>query len=251
MPATKLEKTIIKPSGAAPALGPYSHGVRCGDLLFCAGQIPVDPAQPNAPLPVEIKAQTERVLENIKLILADQGLTLAHVVKSTVFLADLGEFAAMNEVYGAYFTEAYPARSTHQVASLPRGARVENEVNAQYRMDGAPGMNLNRWRKAGRERASWNRCNKSCRGWLRALCWAAWWAGFTRAGALDAGTSKASVRWSRSCGGSWSVRRKSWVGSADSCPKPARNWPRLGLIWRRRRRAGRSKSGYTPSSAGP
>ena len=127
-----MTKTIIKPSKSAPALGPYNHGVRVGDFLFCAGQIPIDPAHPNGPLPADIKAQTERVLENIKLILEDQNLTLANVVKSTVFMTNLGDFAAMNEVYAKYFTADFPARSTVQVAALPRGAQVEIEVVAHY-----------------------------------------------------------------------------------------------------------------------
>ena len=127
-----MTKTIIKPAKAAPALGPYSHGVRVGDFLFCAGQIPIDPAHPGGPLPVEIKAQTERVLENIKLILEDQKLTLANVVKTTVFMTNLGDFAAMNEVYAKHFTGDFPARSTVQVAALPRGAQVEIEVVAHY-----------------------------------------------------------------------------------------------------------------------
>ena len=125
-------KSIIKPAKAAPALGPYNHGVRFGDFLFCAGQIPIDPAQPDAQLPLDIKAQTERVLENIKIILADQRLTLENVVKTTVFMADLGEFAAMNEVYANYFKNNHPARSTIQVSALPKGARVEIEVIAHY-----------------------------------------------------------------------------------------------------------------------
>jgi len=127
-----MTKTIIKPSKSAPALGPYNHGVRVGDFLFCAGQIPIDPAHPNGPLPADIKAQTERVLENIKLILEDQKLTLANVVKSTVFMTNLGDFSAMNEVYAKYFTADFPARSTVQVAALPRGAQVEIEVVAHY-----------------------------------------------------------------------------------------------------------------------
>ena len=127
-----MTKTIIKPSKSAPALGPYNHGVRVGDFLFCAGQIPIDPAHPNGPLPADIKAQTERVLENIKLILVDQKLTLANVVKSTVFMTNLGDFSAMNEVYAKYFTADFPARSTVQVAALPRGAQVEIEVVAHY-----------------------------------------------------------------------------------------------------------------------
>jgi len=127
-----MTKTIIKPAHAAPALGPYNHGVRIGDLLFCAGQIPIDPAHPTGPLPADIKAQTERVLENIKIILDDQKLTFANVVKSTVFMVNLGDFAGMNEVYARYFIADFPARSTVQVAALPRGAQVEIEVIAHF-----------------------------------------------------------------------------------------------------------------------
>jgi 2-iminobutanoate/2-iminopropanoate deaminase len=126
-----MTKTIIKPSGTAPAAGPYNHGVRIGDLLFCAGQIPVVP-ETGQMLAGDIKAQTERVLENIKLILKDQGLTTAHVVKATVFMANLAHFGDMNEVYGRFFTSDFPARTTVQVAALPRGAQVEIEVIAHY-----------------------------------------------------------------------------------------------------------------------
>jgi 2-iminobutanoate/2-iminopropanoate deaminase len=126
------KKTILKPAKSPPAVGPYSHGVRIGDLLFCAGQIPIDPAHPTGPLPADIKAQTERVLENVRAILDDQGLTFANVVKTTVFLTSLADFAAMNEIYGKFFTSDYPARSTVQVAALPRGANVEIEVIAHY-----------------------------------------------------------------------------------------------------------------------
>ena len=125
-------KTIIKPAKAAPALGPYNHGIRIGDFLFSAGQIALDPAHPAGPLPADIKAQTGRVLENIKLILEDQKLSWANVVKTTVFMTNLGDFAAMNEVYARYFTTDFPARSTVQVAALPRGAQVEIEVVAHY-----------------------------------------------------------------------------------------------------------------------
>jgi 2-iminobutanoate/2-iminopropanoate deaminase len=125
-------KSILKPAQSPPAVGPYNHGVRVGELLFCAGQIPLDPTNPSAPLPADIKAQTERVLENVKAILDDQRLTFANVVKTTVFLTNLADFAAMNEVYGRYFTENFPARSTVQVAALPRGAQVEIEVIAHY-----------------------------------------------------------------------------------------------------------------------
>src|SRR6476659_8238377 len=124
-------KNIIKPAKAAPAVGPYNHAVRCGDLLFCAGQIPLDPASGNL-VSGDIKAQTDRVLQNVRAILDDQKLTFANVVKSTVFLTNLADFAGMNEVYSKYFTSDYPARSTIQVAALPKGANVEIEVIAHY-----------------------------------------------------------------------------------------------------------------------
>src|SRR5258705_7447003 len=126
-----MQKIIIKPHGSAPAVGPYNHAVRIGDLLFCAGQIPLDPATGNL-VTDDIKTQTERVLENIKAILDDQKLTFANVVKSTVFLTNLADFAGMNEVYAKYFTSDFPARSTIQVAALPKGANVEIEVVAHF-----------------------------------------------------------------------------------------------------------------------
>lgn len=126
-----IEKRVIKPANSAPAVGPYNHAVKVGDLLFCAGQIPLDPASGNL-VAGDIKAQTQRVLENVKAILDDQNLTFANVVKSTVFLTNLADFAGMNEVYSKFFTSDFPARSTIQVAALPRGANVEIEVIAHY-----------------------------------------------------------------------------------------------------------------------
>jgi 2-iminobutanoate/2-iminopropanoate deaminase len=123
-------KTVIKPSKAASGRGPYNHAVRIGDLLFCAGQIPIDPANGNL-VAGDIKAQTTQ-LENIKIILEDQGLSFANVVKSTVFLTNLTDFAGMNEVYARYIISEYPARSTIQVAALPKGAMVEIEVVAHF-----------------------------------------------------------------------------------------------------------------------
>jgi 2-iminobutanoate/2-iminopropanoate deaminase len=125
------QKKIIKPARSAPAVGPYNHAVRIGDLLFCAGQIPLDPATGNL-VTGDIKVQSERVLENVKAILDDQKLTFANVVKSTVFLTNLADFAGMNEVYAKYFTSDFPARSTIQVAGLPKGANVEIEVIAHF-----------------------------------------------------------------------------------------------------------------------
>jgi 2-iminobutanoate/2-iminopropanoate deaminase len=124
-------KQIIKPSKSPAAVGPYNHAVRIGDLLFCAGQIPIDPATGNL-ISGDIKTQTERVLENVKAILDDQKLTFANVLKSTVFLTDLANFAGMNDVYAKYFMENFPARSTIQVAALPKGASVEIEVVAHF-----------------------------------------------------------------------------------------------------------------------
>ena len=126
-----MKKIIIKPAGAAPAAGPYNHAVRVDQLLFCAGQIPTIPDSGQL-VTGDIRGQTERVLENVKLILQDQGLTFDNVVKSTVFLTNLADFAGMNEVYSRYFTADFPARSTIQVAALPRGANVEIEVIAHY-----------------------------------------------------------------------------------------------------------------------
>ena len=126
-----MTKQIIKPAKSAPALGPYNHAVRIGDILFCAGQIPLDPASGSL-VTGDIKAQTQQVLQNVKIILDDQNLAFSNVVKSTVFMTNLADFAGMNEVYAQYFTADFPARSTVQVAALPRGANVEIEVIAHY-----------------------------------------------------------------------------------------------------------------------
>jgi len=125
------KKLVIKPAKSPAAVGPYNHAIRIGDLLFCAGQIPIDPATGNL-IPGDAKAQTERVLENVKAILEDQKLGFSNVVKTTVFLTNLADFAAMNEVYSKYFTVDYPARSTIPVAALPKGANVEIEVIAHF-----------------------------------------------------------------------------------------------------------------------
>jgi 2-iminobutanoate/2-iminopropanoate deaminase len=126
-----MKKTILKPAGLAPDVGPYNLAVRVGDLLFCTGQIPLIP-ETGQLVAGDVKAQTERVLENIKLILQDQGLSLSRVFKATVYMVDLAHFAAMNEVYGRFFASDFPARTTVQVAALPKGAQVEIEVIAHY-----------------------------------------------------------------------------------------------------------------------
>lgn len=127
-----MPKLPINPAGAPPALGPYTHAIRLGDLLFCSGQVPIDPQSPGGPVVGDIRAQTRRVLENVRLLLASQGLDFRHVVKSTVFMTNLAEFPGMNEVYAEYFPAPYPARSTVQVAALPRTAGVEIEVIAGF-----------------------------------------------------------------------------------------------------------------------
>lgn len=117
-------------SDAAPrALGPYSQAIAAGDLVLCAGQVGLDPGTGKR-VPGGIAAETERALENLRAVLGAAGLGLDDVVKTTVFLADLGEFAAMNEVYGRFFTSPYPARSTVQVVRLPADAHVEIEAIA-------------------------------------------------------------------------------------------------------------------------
>ena len=120
------QKKVI--DGPSKPIGPYSSGIRVGDLVFLSGQIPVVPGA--AEFPEGITAQTEQVIANIKALLAEEGLTLANAVKSSVFMADLTEFAAMNAVYEKHFSAPYTARSTFQVARLPRDARVEIEVIA-------------------------------------------------------------------------------------------------------------------------
>ena len=124
-------KTIVRPKRSPATVGPYNHAVRVGDMLFCAGQIPIEPGTGNL-VEGDIKAQTLQVLENVKAILDDQKLSFNNVVKTTVFLTNLGDFAGMNEVYSKYFTANHPARSTIQVAALPRNGNVEIEVVAHY-----------------------------------------------------------------------------------------------------------------------
>ncbi|HRQ39258.1 MAG TPA: RidA family protein [Chloroflexota bacterium] len=124
-----MDKTIISTDKAPGAIGPYSQAVRTGNLLFTAGQVGLDPVTGNL---VEggVQAQTEQAMRNLQAVLAAAGATFANVVKTTVFLSDMADFVAMNEVYGRYVTPNPPARSTFQVAALPRGARVEIEMIA-------------------------------------------------------------------------------------------------------------------------
>ena len=124
-----MKRQIIATEAAPKAVGPYSQAVWAGDLLFCAGQIPLEPATGNM-VPGGITEQATRVLENIHGLLRSQGLDFGNVVKSTVFLSDMNNFGAMNEVYARCFTKEPPARSTVQVARLPKDALVEIEVVA-------------------------------------------------------------------------------------------------------------------------
>lgn len=125
-----MQRTILSTKKAPAAIGPYSQGVVAGQtLVFTAGQIAINPATGEI-VTGDIKAQTRQVLENIHAILEAAGASLASVVKTTVYLKDLGDFSAMNEVYGSFFPQSPPARSTVEVARLPRDVRVEIEAIA-------------------------------------------------------------------------------------------------------------------------
>ena len=124
-------KQPVSSPNAPKAIGPYSPAVRTGQLLFVSGQVPIDPATGQM-IDGDITAQTRRVFENIGALLTAGGRSFADVARTTVFLADMNDFAAMNEVYGRYFSEPYPARATVQVARLPKDARVEIDVIATY-----------------------------------------------------------------------------------------------------------------------
>jgi 2-iminobutanoate/2-iminopropanoate deaminase len=118
------ELVTVHTDSAPKAIGPYSQAITAGELVFTAGQIPIDPATGEL-LQGDVAQQTDLVMRNLRAILEAAGTSLARVVKTTVFLADLGDFGAMNEVYGRHFGEHRPARSTVQVARLPRDVRVE------------------------------------------------------------------------------------------------------------------------------
>jgi 2-iminobutanoate/2-iminopropanoate deaminase len=122
-------KKIISTPEAPAAVGPYSQAVRVGSTIYCAGQIPLDPKSGQI-VSGEIDVQTRRVLDNIAAVLRAEGLGFENIVKTTIFLIDLGDFQTVNEIYAGYFKQAPPARSTVQVAALPKGARVEIEVIA-------------------------------------------------------------------------------------------------------------------------
>jgi 2-iminobutanoate/2-iminopropanoate deaminase len=122
-------KEVISTASAPVAIGPYSQAIRAGGFVFASGQIPLDPAT-NAVIEGDITAQTHRVLQNLSAVLSAAGLSMADVVKTTVYLADMSEFAAMNAVYAEYFPAPAPARATVQAARLPRDVRVEIDLIA-------------------------------------------------------------------------------------------------------------------------
>ena len=123
-------KTVISTTNAPAAIGPYSQAIRVGNLIFTSGQIPIDPATGSF---VEggIKEQTRQSLLNVKAVLNEAGTTIDHVIKTTVFMADMSDFADMNSVYAEFFNAPYPARSAVAVKTLPKGALVEIEVIAE------------------------------------------------------------------------------------------------------------------------
>ena len=124
-----MDTRIVASDGAPKAVGPYSQAVAAGDLIFCSGQIPLDPATGQM-VEGDIAVQTARVLDNLSAVLTAAGSDLAHVVKTSVFLADINDFTAMNEAYAQRFGAHRPARATIEAGKLPRGAKIEIECIA-------------------------------------------------------------------------------------------------------------------------
>ena len=122
-------KTIINTTNAPAPIGPYSQAVAAGGFLFISGQVAIDPANGELVLD-DIKTETTLVMENIKAILTTAGINFSHIVKTTIFLKDMASFAQVNEVYGSYFTDNFPARETVAVAGLPKNVNVEISVTA-------------------------------------------------------------------------------------------------------------------------
>lgn len=120
---------VIATKNAPAAVGPYSQAIDCGDTVYCSGQIPLDP-QTGAVVEGGLEAQAHQMFRNVKAVLAEAGLGLENVVKTTVFMTDLGQFGALNAIYAEYFAEPYPARSCVEVSALPKGVLVECEVIA-------------------------------------------------------------------------------------------------------------------------
>jgi 2-iminobutanoate/2-iminopropanoate deaminase len=126
-----VTKSAVSAPDAPKAIGPYSHAVRTGQLLFVSGQVPIDPATGNL-VDGDITAQTQRVMLNLDAVLKAAGLSLQDVVRTTIYLADMNDFAAVNAAYGTFFSDPYPARATVQVSRLPKDARVEIDAIANF-----------------------------------------------------------------------------------------------------------------------
>jgi 2-iminobutanoate/2-iminopropanoate deaminase len=125
-----MEKKIIRTDNAPAPIGPYNQAVQFGNMLFVSGQIAINPANGELYTGGDIQAETKQVMENLEAILAEAGMDFSNVLKSSIFLMDMGQFMQVNEVYGSYFTENPPARETVQVAGLPKGVKVEISVIA-------------------------------------------------------------------------------------------------------------------------
>ncbi len=125
-----MKKEIISTNNAPAAIGPYSQGIVAGNIVFCSGQIPVDPATGN--IPEGIEEQTRQALTNVKGLLESRGLTMENVVKTTVFISDMNNFSKVNGVYETFFTGAAPARSCVEVSRLPKDVGIEVEAIAYY-----------------------------------------------------------------------------------------------------------------------
>lgn len=124
-----MEKKVIRTEQAPAPIGPYNQAIQYGDMLFVSGQIALDPATGNL-VQETIQAETHMVMKNLEAVLAAAGMNFSNVIKSTIFLMDMGQFAEVNEVYGGYFSDNPPARETVQVAGLPKGVNVEISVVA-------------------------------------------------------------------------------------------------------------------------
>lgn len=124
-----MSNKAISTESAPAAIGPYSQGIAAGNMIYVSGQLPIDPATGQF-AGADIESQTRQSLKNVQAVLEAGGMSMANVVKTTVLLADIGEFAAMNQVYADFFSEPYPARAAFQAAALPKAARVEIEVVA-------------------------------------------------------------------------------------------------------------------------
>ncbi|NUZ09058.1 RidA family protein [Schlegelella sp. ID0723] len=120
-----MQKEVLATKNAPEAIGPYSQAIKTGPMVFLAGQIPIDPKTNQLMKDASIEDQTKLVLENLKAVLESSGMTMEHVVSTSVFLKDLNDFAKMNQVYGTYFKTSPPARATVEVARLPRDVKVE------------------------------------------------------------------------------------------------------------------------------